>query len=660
MGSLELHCPLCCTETFSCHSSLKYHLLSISENLICPSCGKRFEKIFDLAMHLGNKCLDPPDDINVEDNNNATEQCFVKTEIMQEDDDATLSNSILAKALSRDNLKNVTENEQTEDDVYHCTSCEMNFTSVEEHIKSFHDGHEVFLEEDKVDGNEVESIPVVILQDENCSEKEENGDNLSEDCFDKGGLLYRRKLVKIEKFWDNKVMDENLETENSEGSLVESENAVVEVYQCQACHSKYANYDEFSKHNCKRKIRDSACKKCVECGENFVNAKYLNIHMRMHRPGVPENTNPPFICEICNTELPAFKSLRLHRRMHEPIKSKHIDPPVNYGLEGEEREDAPREKFLCVICLKEYDKEYAEAHKKFHSEEKDFNCGVCNRKFFSQENLNMHMHAHADTKKFTCSYCKKGFLSNEKLEAHISAKCQMRQYECQYCGRRFSRPHEKVKHERIHTGEKPYKCEICGKAFRVSYCLTLHMRTHSGTRPYKCEHCGKRFKAHSVYNHHLLTHSEDRKYKCTYCPKTFKTGVQLAGHKNSHIKPFTCTECNRPFASLYAVRAHMATHKRQNNLKYKCWLCGASYARSFALRDHVKDQHYEEQDSKGDVNTQLENVDYIISGSMETGESILTDGHGTMLIDIADGQDVHNMEISEVSITPDLQDNHGD
>lgn len=186
---------------------------------------------------------------------------------------------------------------------------------------------------------------------------------------------------------------------------------------------------------------------------------------------------------------------------------------------------------------------------------------------------------------------KKPFTNFDALTEHVNSQCHKRFYECQYCGRRFSRPCEKVKHERIHTGEKPHICQICGKAFRVSYCLTLHMRTHSGSRPYECPHCNKRFKSHSVYNHHLLIHSDVRAYKCPYCPKAFKTSVQLAGHKNSHIKPFSCTECNRPFASLYAVRAHMETHKRENNLKFDCWLCGATYARTFALRDHMKSQH---------------------------------------------------------------------
>lgn len=105
-----------------------------------------------------------------------------------------------------------------------------------------------------------------------------------------------------------------------------------------------------------------------------------------------------------------------------------------------------------------------------------------------------------------------------------------------------------------------------------------------------------RFKAQSVYNHHLLTHSDERNYKCPYCPKKFKTSVQLSGHKNSHTKPFTCTECNRPFGSLYAVRAHMESHKRTNHsLKHICDICGAKYARRFALNDHIKEQHKDVQ-----------------------------------------------------------------
>ena len=35
------------------------------------------------------------------------------------------------------------------------------------------------------------------------------------------------------------------------------------------------------------------------------------------------------------------------------------------------------------------------------------------------------------------------------------------------------------------------------------------------------------------------------------------------------------TECSRPFASLYAARAHIQTHRKDNNLKFICNICGA-------------------------------------------------------------------------------------
>lgn len=53
MGATELVCPLCCNETFSSSSALKYHLLSIIANILCPTCHQRFEHIEELAEHLG-------------------------------------------------------------------------------------------------------------------------------------------------------------------------------------------------------------------------------------------------------------------------------------------------------------------------------------------------------------------------------------------------------------------------------------------------------------------------------------------------------------------------------------------------------------------------------------------------------------------------------
>lgn len=55
MGSLNLICPMCCGETFNNPESLKYHLLSITDNLYCPSCSQRSDSVAALIQHL-DKC----------------------------------------------------------------------------------------------------------------------------------------------------------------------------------------------------------------------------------------------------------------------------------------------------------------------------------------------------------------------------------------------------------------------------------------------------------------------------------------------------------------------------------------------------------------------------------------------------------------------------
>ena len=116
-----------------------------------------------------------------------------------------------------------------------------------------------------------------------------------------------------------------------------------------------------------------------------------------------------------------------------------------------------------------------------------------------------------------------------------------------------------------------------------------------------------------------MTHSDARNYPCPFCPKKFKTAVQLAGHKNSHIKPFSCHICNRPFSNLYSVKNHIKTHDKNNSLQFTCTICGAQYARNVALFEHVKETHpeselensFEEMDTVQPMNTQQESNEEI-------------------------------------------------
>lgn len=373
---------------------------------------------------------------------------------------------------------------------------------------------------------------------------------------------------------------------------------------------------------------------CEFCDTPFWTLRSLKMHKRMHLP--PSNDSPRpvrgidsvnYICTICNTLCKTKRTLIQHQKIHEKNLTE-IEKPELLDESGisllsssvavckicadsfdtdeklmdhwnechadmTEAEMSDPTKFVCQVCGEKIYRQFQDVHMQQHCSTKKHNCEVCNRSFNTIKLLDLHKRIHIDDKPITCTVCKEPFIDVETLREHMQNHSNERPYVCNYCGKRFTRPHEKVKHERIHTGEKPHGCSVCGMRFRVNYCLTLHMRTHTGVRPYQCDHCGKRFRAHNGYSQHIKIHSDERAFKCPFCPKTFKTVVQLAGHKNSHTKPYSCAVCNRPFASLYSMRIHMDSHggHGKDSLKFSCEICGASYARCFALKDHMKSVH---------------------------------------------------------------------
>lgn len=93
------------------------------------------------------------------------------------------------------------------DAVYSCTSCEMSFNSVLEHIKQFHDGQEVLLEMAEQMNDLATTSPVSAISEGsenvvNARQRQTTNTLRTEECVDSEGRLYTRKVVQIERFWD--------------------------------------------------------------------------------------------------------------------------------------------------------------------------------------------------------------------------------------------------------------------------------------------------------------------------------------------------------------------------------------------------------------------------------------------------------------------------
>ncbi|XP_050549901.1 zinc finger protein 470-like isoform X7 [Spodoptera frugiperda] len=657
MEGQPLKCPLCCNTTFNSKQSLVEHLSNSLKIISCPLCDYKSPSLPHLIEHLSQESCQSESNIlnkinvqsiifehrtegNIENSadiessdikvyqneisTNSEHQldanedkkmymelftkqlkpCLQTRElklikengenrymiITQDDADLSAGNTIVTKntdgTISLTTVKDMemeTEAmmatdpipDETQEEIYSCNTCKVSFTSVIEHIQNYHNDQEVVVEEpiEQIE-NQTEGTPLdyepMDSEDPLVTPDKQTPRRV---ITDTGDIVEEPMLFKTDAQIVTEVDDETIKPEHTEQVSVLTKRYI------QVNTMSGGVIKDIGQVNENEDDKDSTI---TEHKDIVVTRRYIPVDKGALKDTIQTDAKEQhalpvsYECGICSTVFPSNKSLKLHKRMHDPIKTRAIEPPV----ENTDGTKVSKATYRCTICNKMIPCDYKAIHQNSHNTLEKMNCGICNKKFTSLEYLEMHTSVHN---------VDKTPINNPDLNLP---------YNCLYCSRRFARPHEKVKHERIHTGEKPHSCEICGKSFRVSYCLTLHMRTHTGARPYACPHCGKRFKAHSVYNHHLLTHSEVRAYKCPFCPKAFKTSVQLAGHKNSHTKPFQCQHCNRPFASLYAVRVHTETHSRQNNLKFVCDMCGASYARAFALKDHIKQAHNQDQESE--------------------------------------------------------------
>ncbi|XP_037773026.1 zinc finger protein 701-like [Penaeus monodon] len=121
--------------------------------------------------------------------------------------------------------------------------------------------------------------------------------------------------------------------------------------------------------------------------------------------------------------------------------------------------DMSKVSFRAKDCGKTYSSDGVQSHisihMRVHTEEKPYNCEICNNTFSRKNNLVRHMRIHASKKPYSCEICNKSLSERSHL----------------------------VKHTRVHTKEKPYNCKICNSAYSRKNNLRSHTVARFGTRP---------------------------------------------------------------------------------------------------------------------------------------------------------------------------------
>ncbi|XP_074920855.1 myc-associated zinc finger protein isoform X2 [Chelonoidis abingdonii] len=150
---------------------------------------------------------------------------------------------------------------------------------------------------------------------------------------------------------------------------------------------------------------------------------------------------------------------------------------------------------------------------------KNHACEMCGKAFRDVYHLNRHKLSHSDEKPYQCPVCQQRFKRKDRMSYHVRSHdgAVHKPYICSHCGKSFSRPDHLNSHVRqVHSTERPFKCETCEAAFATKDRLRAHTVRHEEKVP--CHVCGKMLSAAYITDH-MKVHSQGPNHICELCNK---------------------------------------------------------------------------------------------------------------------------------------------
>ena len=218
---------------------------------------------------------------------------------------------------------------------------------------------------------------------------------------------------------------------------------------------------------------------CKACNVVLSSRRGLENHMNMIHPG-----HSVFVCMKCNKKFSSDVGLILHiENKHPKSKSKSLycdEDNCNYSTHSKQLYRAHKsshEKNACLkcpVCLKEYlgGPKAFRNHMKLHTEEKNYCCDICDKKFVSKSRLTYHKTNVHDPPKFQCDNCSKLFRSKVNFDRHMLIHSEERPFVCEFCDYRARNPgnlnsHVKAVHKlqdfTVGKRDKIFKKELIAK-----------------------------------------------------------------------------------------------------------------------------------------------------------------------------------------------------
>ncbi|XP_042698316.1 PR domain zinc finger protein 5 isoform X5 [Chrysemys picta bellii] len=240
------------------------------------------------------------------------------------------------------------------------------------------------------------------------------------------------------------------------------------------------------------------------------------------------------------------------------------------------------------------------------SEEKEFKCRNCGKKFPVKQALQRHVLQCTENvnpgdawRSFQCSVCNTSFSSESSYEQHKEACRGDARFICKAdsCGKRFKSKDALKKHkENVHTGNsrKKLMCSVCNKKCSSATNLQEHRKVHE---IFECQECDKKFISANQLKRHMITHSEQVQHRQQHCKLPHSVSSMCLNpvleeppiETHSEERPFQCEECKALFRTPFSLQRHLLIHNSERT--FKCDHCDATFKRKDTLNVHIQVVH---------------------------------------------------------------------
>lgn len=222
--------------------------------------------------------------------------------------------------------------------------------------------------------------------------------------------------------------------------------------------------------------------------------------------------------------------------------------------------------------------------KVFYSHRREFKCDICSQQFMTRDDRNEHINNHF--KIHECHSCAQKFVGDRQYRHHT------RNRQCNLI--------KKSSTAIAINDVTVYECYICHKANIFSLrSLKVHInRLHSlDAKPkkqqYSCTICQRTFASIYIMRYHIAEiHTKANQFQCTTCSKQFNRLSNLKLHLLIHENkmPCKCQFCGKSFRTMSGINLHIRTHTGEK--PHKCDICNEkAYSYNTDLKRHKRSAH---------------------------------------------------------------------